>query len=146
MSRYIKTTAAQKRSMLESAATITAQVAQADIEQYACAVYEVQAAVITAVLSNREINAEKRKCNKISSLSIFASCANAESQAFQIDNALSEYRTMKELTDMLNLSEARIRSHVNYLKKHYSNTCTFEIHSADESLHVARKRFRFVLK
>lgn len=90
------------------------------------------------VFSAREYNAAKRIIAGKQTVSPFAKVTKQSAQSFRIDVALQEWHTEQELTklEMLNdCSLARIRSHVAYLKKHYSNFCRQEFDG---------KKFRFV--
>lgn len=88
--------------------------------------------------SAREYNAAKRIVAGKAVTSPFAKVTKQSAQSFRIDVALSEFHTELELTKLPSLSDcslARIRSHVAYLKKHYSNFCKIEQNG---------KKFRFV--
>lgn len=77
-------------------------------------------------LSHREVCARKREVNMERALSPFAGCAIPTTQSYRIDAALTEFHTMLGLTKLPHLddcNEARVRSHVRYLEKHYSKTC-----------------------
>lgn len=90
------------------------------------------------VFSAREYNAAKRIIAGKQTVSPFAKVTKQSAQSFRIDVALQEWHTEQELTKLEMLEDcslARIRSHVAYLKKHYSNFCRQEFDG---------KEFRFV--
>lgn len=90
------------------------------------------------VFSAREYNAAKRIIAGKQTVSPFAKVTKQSAQSFRIDVALQEWHTEQELTKLEMLEDcslARIRSHVAYLKKHYSNFCRQEFDG---------KKFRFV--
>lgn len=92
--------------------------------------------------SNKEKNAEKRALNKECKLSMFCKSMKKESQAFRLDVALSSFHTMRELQSILSdCTEAKIKSHISFLKHRFSHVCSYEEKKEDRKVY-----FRFVLK
>lgn len=96
--------------------------------------------------TNKERNAFKRitetKVDKRKST--FCASTKTKSQAFRIDEALTEFHSMRELIHHETLQdcrEARIKSHISFLQHEFRHSCKLVFENENERI----KRFKFVL-
>lgn len=83
--------------------------------------------------TNKERNAVKRMSNTLKTVSTFCKSTKIDSQAFRIDEALTQFHTMRELLKLLSdMREARIKSHISFLKTNFSHTCKFVTEKRDK--------------
>jgi uncharacterized protein YjaZ len=83
---------------------------------------------MTTQASNKERNAYKRTQNTLKSLSTFCKSQKVSSQAFRIDEALTQFHTMKELLALKELDdckESRVKSHISFLIHEFKHVCRY---------------------
>jgi hypothetical protein len=93
--------------------------------------------------TNKERNALRRDVNSNKRMSTFCKSLKVESQAFRIDEALTDFHSMHELLALDQLQdckESRIKSHISFLQHEFKHCCKLQIE--DDTKRV--KRFRFV--
>lgn len=73
-----------------------------------------------------------------STTSKFCRLLESNKQNYRIDRALESFHTMKEIMQLCDVSEARVKSHIKYIQTNCSTHCKLEVDSAN-------KKFRFVL-
>jgi hypothetical protein len=106
---------------------------------------QIQIDMYLAQFSNKERNAHKRANNSNRTMSTFCKSLKTTSQAFKIDEALTEFHTMKELLKLdtlvdANCSESRIKSHISFLQHNFKHVCKYVTETKDKKVF-----FRFEL-
>jgi len=92
--------------------------------------------------TRKEFNAAKRTLNTNKALSTFCKSAKVHCQAFRIDEALTQFHSMKELLALETLDdckEARIKSHISFLQHEFKHSCKIVFNEDN------KKQFKFIL-
>jgi hypothetical protein len=93
---------------------------------------------LMAIATNKERNMMKRAAREHKAISQLTKSTKPASQAFRIDQALSDFHTLEELQALPSLGDcgkARIKSHIKFLERNFSHTLKKE---------VVDNKFRFI--
>jgi hypothetical protein len=114
--------------------------------------FEMNSAMIQALLSHKEVCAQKR-ASAYETTSIFTKSINENSSCYNIECLLNDFHTESELYKLMNTSEmlakcntrevkrARIRAHLSHLKRKFSQTVRYI-----EKRENSKVLFKFELK
>jgi len=114
--------------------------------------FEDNAAFLQALLSHKEICAQRR-ASAYETTSIFTNSINEKSSCYNLECLLTEFHTENELVKLMNTSamlakcntaevkRSRIRSHLSHLKRKFAQTVKYI-----EKIETNKVMFKFALK
>ena len=114
--------------------------------------FETQAQFIQALLSHKEVCAQRR-ASAYETTSIFTNSINEKSSCYQIECLLTEFHTENEIVKLMNtqamlekcntkeVKRSRVRSHLSHLKRKFKNTVRYI-----EKIENHKVLFKFELK
>lgn len=142
----------EKEQALIAQQALAQEIAEIYYQEAITEAFETQADFIQALLSHKEICAQRR-ASAYETTSIFTNSINENSSCYNLECLLSEFHTENELVKLMNTSamltkcntkevkRSRVRSHLSHLKRKFSQTVRYI-----EKIESHKVLFKFELK